>query len=376
MDFPDIGGTIDSAFNTYLQTIAAQRKQNEDRTLKNLELAQTFGPGVTVEGLQANPNALTQAGAMAQTPGPIPGQAQGADPLTTALANWQRRQQAAMALGVQKTQSELGKEQADTRAANAKAAHDEFINGLLGGAPGQPGAGAPAAGEGGGLGSGGNLIQRVVAAVKSGQITPGQADEYMSRNPDAHLAYLSELTKQGVDVKSLELANKKQQATAQFEGGSDVQKPARLMRSLVPSLDYLQKIATERGPSDYKLINKYGLKLAAEKGDPTAQEILDVANATADEYQAMIGGGSDAKLELGFHLFDTAKNGPQIARTVNFVKQNLANRANALEGKEMGGPIQPPPPLERMGRLPGAKASVPLISMDGGKTWSPKAGGR
>lgn len=119
MDFPNIGQTIDSAFSTYLQTKAFQRQEEEkaketqkQNTLQNLQLASQFGPGVTMEGLMANPNAMQNAGLAAQTPGPIPDQGQGgADHLTAALATWMRKRQASDALGVRKETAGISKDE-------------------------------------------------------------------------------------------------------------------------------------------------------------------------------------------------------------------------------------------------------------------------
>jgi hypothetical protein len=105
-------------------------------------------------------------------------------------------------------------------------------------------------------------------------------------------------------------------------------------------LDYLQQLSKQVSPDSWKIINEYGVKLAAQKGDPGAQELMDVSSAISDEFQAMIGGGSNAKLELGMHLFDLAKKPESVARVVNFMKQNLQNRADALLGKPPTGPIK------------------------------------
>lgn len=121
MQFPDIGGTIDSAFNSYLQQAALKRQQDESSTMQNLQLMQTFGPGVTMEGLQANPNALTQGFQAAQNQGPLPGAEQGADPLVTALANWQRKRAASDALGVRKESAGIADTEADALKKRAEA---------------------------------------------------------------------------------------------------------------------------------------------------------------------------------------------------------------------------------------------------------------
>lgn len=372
----DIGPTLDSVFDMYmkgrlanvqegLQRLQLQSAQRQG-AVNDLQDVSQFGAPLTQfspdDLMRANaPTPTAQVPAMLARPG-LPASAPDASGMVTMQGNEDprighlrsgldalRSQRAAQ---MAEAQAQLGKTQAETRGANAKAGLDEFNANLLGagrpGMPAMPGAAGPGGavpypqGQGALAGSPApqNLVQQVASEVAAGRIAPNQADDYLGRNPLAHLAYVRELSSRGLDVAKLQLDFDRNKATASFEGGEGAQKPARLMRSLLPSLDYLDQLSKEVSPDNLKIINKYGIKLAAEKGDAKAQELMSVSQAIADEFQAMIGGGSNAKLELGLNLFDTAKTPEQIARTTNFVRQNLANRADALLGKETMKPVK------------------------------------
>lgn len=178
--------------------------------------------------------------------------------------------------------------------------------------------------------------EQVAMAMLEGRMAPSQLPGFGQNSLKAQALARAFQINPKFSPQEAELNFKGKTAETSFEHGQGAQKPARLMKSLLPTIDYLQQLSDGIPSTEIKLINRLGLAGAAAAGSAQAQEIIDASNIVADEFQAMIGGGSNAKLELGMNLFESSKTPEQLRRTLANVKANLVNRSNALTGQEIG----------------------------------------
>ncbi len=181
-------------------------------------------------------------------------------------------------------------------------------------------------------GEGGGAIGNIANAIRNKTMTPDQGFGAVSSRNGTALALANNLATSGTDAQGLQNAADKNTATAKYEGGPDVQGKVRTAQSITSDANVLKDLSANLKSSDWQIVNKYGLAIAAQKGSVPAQEILDQAKLVADRFQALVGGGSDAKLELGLNLFDAAKTPAQITRSVARVNESLANYASSLKG--------------------------------------------
>lgn len=325
--------SIDGIMNAYFRS-KQLAMQGQSQDLQNQQSQQAIVQGNRTAAMgkvqdtaqfgkpleQFSPDQMASAGVASQSgfQGPVQPDV---SHLANAMKEFQAQKEAQMqsaALSGEKTRAEIGKTKSEA------AINNMFTDSAGGGT--------------GGLDAWSKTLR---SDVEAGRKSPSQAQSEASRlGPNGMGRLIVDKALAGLDQTTLEANYHKKTATAGFEGGEGAQKPARLMKSLIPSLDYLGQISKDMGNDNWKVINKYGIKVAAERGDSKAQEMLDASSAISDEFQAMIGGGSNAKLELGMHLFESSKTPEQLARSINFVKQNLNNRSEALLGKEKGTPIK------------------------------------
>lgn len=210
---------------------------------------------------------------------------------------------------LQKTQEEAWKYGAETQKLNTE-------NAIMGG------------------GVDGGLRGNITGGIQSGKLPPDILNGLRGdMGQMLRLGVTGDLAAQGTNVVGLQNAVDKSNATAKYEGGPDVQGKVRTAQSIIADANELKNMSASMKDSDYQLINKYGLQIAAQKGSVPAQEILDQAKLVADRFQAMIGGGSDAKLELGLDLFNAAKTHKQLARGVARMSESLNNYSSSLQGK-------------------------------------------
>lgn len=329
-EFSGIANSIDSLFDNYYRTKQMQQQSQLTKLqiagAQNQQAAQSFDFAAQNQGLtpqRANAAlALGQSGFQGAAAPGNPVQAQAVNDLQTVqhiLALHQQSQQ----LGAQQAQAGLIEAQGKARESNVKA-------NLLGAPllPGQAEMGAPS-------GIGGNVISGTVDQMERGNLAPNSLMDAAGRDPLLRLAMQNEANKRGLNEVGLQNQADKTNAMAKYEGGEAVQGKVRTARSIVSDATVLKDLVGKLGSSDYQLINKYGLAVAAQKGSVAAQEILDQSNLVADRFQGLIGGGSDAKLELGQHLFSAAKTDKQLARGVARMAESLNNYSLSLQGKPM-----------------------------------------
>ena len=248
--------------------------------------------------------------------------------------------------GLQKTQAEGAKAEAEASLAGAQV-------GLLNGSEG--------------------VVNHYVDQIKSGKMTLDDLGS-LGRGDVANAIKVSvgnALAAQGVNTNALSNQQSKNKATATYEGGPDVQGKARTASSIISDANTLKALSTSLGKDSYQAINKLGLEVAAQRGDVKAQELLDQAKLVADRFQALVGGGSDAKLELGLSLFSAAKTPAQIERGIARMTESLQNYSSSLQGKPMtasgdapktsaGGMVSVVSPEGIPGTIPAAKLSIAL----------------
>lgn len=140
------------------------------------------------------------------------------------------------------------------------------------------------------------------------------------------------------------LSAKKAEAVAPFSPGAfKVQAGAASLMSQIPDALAAAKAI---GTGDIKALNRINQAWGTQISDQNWDELRDRAATIADEFQAQIGAGSDAKLDLAVKLIDTTKSPANIARALNIVNQVATSRKQSFGG-------------DLSGNAPGNSASSP-----------------
>ncbi len=271
------------------------------------------GSGVPQMQPQGQPQA-PQGGPGAVQGGPgLFGHATAAD----AAAHLMQIAQASQRMGAETAQAGLEDTQAKSFKTNEEARRAQIENGILGGNGGASG-----------------LAGAVEKSMREGKMAPDALNGLRGdMGQMLRLGITGDMARAGDNVVALQNAADKSNTTAKAEGGPEFQAKIRTARSIIADANVLKDISASLKSSDYQLINKFGLAVAAQKGSVAAQELLDQSNIVADRFQALIGGGSDAKLELGQNLFSAAKTDKQLARGIARISESLNNYASSLSGK-------------------------------------------
>ncbi len=199
-----------------------------------------------------------------QAPGPS--QTQGVDPQQSPEARI-----IAFRRGLLEAQQRNIKNEQDTKSAGlleaqgkARTANQEAD--MLG-APTLPGQAQTAGAQGGST-----LLDNVFNAVKSGNMSPNQADDYLGRNPKVHLAYINKLAENRLNVAALQNQYDKSKTTANFEGGPAVQEASRLVNSINAVLPGLTDLAKKAGVGEYPIKNSISLGIGRQTGSAAVQD--------------------------------------------------------------------------------------------------------
>jgi hypothetical protein len=325
--------SIDDLFNAY------QTGQLQQAQLKSTQLQQQAAEGqLASQQLQDRANF---GGYSAQEVAPYAQQAaqpQPADQLedqhVAALRSFFDRIRMGQQVAAQQAQAGLSKAQGEARIANMEAD-------LLG-APPAPGQ-APTANA-----SGPGVVQNVLEAVKAGQMSPNQADDYLGRNPKVHLAYINALAQQGVDVAALQNKYDKSKATANFEGGQNVQEPARLVESVKAGLPGLEQVAKSAGVTDKPYWNSIKQTWNRLTGGVASQsyatQLGEIRSQVAQILQAH-GAPSEAATERAGHMIPDNIGMSQLHAVLTEDVPNLISaRADALQGKPIASSAAAPKP--------------------------------
>jgi len=356
--------TIDDIFNAYYRAKQDSRAQGaydvQQQQAQRANAAQDFQEsaqyGKPLTKFSADERTEAQGAPSVQTPGMLarPGlgpigqngmvgtySSPAVAQLHSAFQDYQAQRQAQLAAAG----AGLAKTQAETRGANAKAGLDELQSALLGNGPmpsGQmpSGQGPAMIGQAPAIQAGqeGNIVQNVLNAVKNKQMSPSQADDWLGRNPLAHLAYVNAAAKSGLDLRALENDYQRSKATASYEGGNAVQGPTRLIESVKPILGDLSSLAEKLGFGDYPAINKAKLAYAKQKGDPNYTDyVARTEEARAQLAQIFQAGGSptDVAQKRANEFMEAAPGRAQLERFVNITAPELLKaRGDALGGKK------------------------------------------
>lgn len=120
---------------------------------------------------------------------------------------------------------------------------------------------------------------------------------------------------------------------APFSAGA--YKTAQLAKSLQPQIDLTLQALDPVNNGDVRAINnieqKLQIGLGTDAGDNFAL-LKDWTNGIADEFQAQIGSGSDAKLNLAQRMIDSAKNPTQLRNALHIISTISKSRAQAMSG--------------------------------------------
>lgn len=112
--------------------------------------------------------------------------------------------------------------------------------------------------------------------------------------------------------------------------GSTIQLPARKIASILPRIDSAVTASNKLPRSSIQVINKLGIKAAAQAGNREAQNLLVQSKLVADEFQSTIGSGSDSKLDLALDLLNSAQTVEQFQDSSKNLKDAMVARRSAI----------------------------------------------
>lgn len=112
--------------------------------------------------------------------------------------------------------------------------------------------------------------------------------------------------------------------------GSAVQLPARKIASILPRIDSAVAASDKLPRSSIQVINKLGIKAAAQAGNREAQNLLSQSKLVADEFQSTIGSGSDSKLDLAMDLLGSSQTVEQFRDSAKNLKDAMVARRSAI----------------------------------------------
>lgn len=125
-----------------------------------------------------------------------------------------------------------------------------------------------------------------------------------------------------------------------FRQGGGAQSKVSVAKALLPQLEVLRGLNDKMNRSDFQVINKIGIEAAAQGGNELAQQMLTQTNLIADQAQAMLGVGSDAKLAMIQKLLSAGQTKEQLSNAIDLTQLDFVNRAHSFEGKKFYGSIE------------------------------------
>lgn len=316
-------------------------------------------PGSQILGAQPQPQ--QQMPWMGNQGQPVPQE----DPKITTLRNIMQMHLQGAQLGAAKQGAELQKTQAESAKLGAEAGLTQAQVDLMGG--------SSAAVD--------NLYNRIVG----GQATTDDLSN-LGRGEVANALKIGVMTKlaaNGIDINKLnrEAAAKKaglESSTRLTEGGSS-QELSRAANAAYKQFDLLQKASDETVRFNNQWANKAFLEIAKVADPATAKLMAALSNARIEWARAASGSKSpsDTFMEEAKTALPATITPAQLPGVIEQLKHGLAE---TVQGQLTPATLddakarqQPSNGLmERTGKLPGESKSVPLVSMDGGKTWHKK----
>lgn len=130
-------------------------------------------------------------------------------------------------------------------------------------------------------------------------------------------------------------AGQRAEATAPSSAG--MFKIRAMAESLVPQLDNLVDASDAVARGDVKLINTWAGKLGTALSQKDWSNLKKRAMIVADEFQAQIGAGSDAKLDLAKQLIDAADSPEVLKNAAAIMREAVKARAAASKGGKPTG---------------------------------------
>lgn len=121
--------------------------------------------------------------------------------------------------------------------------------------------------------------------------------------------------------------------TLEAPASPGIYKSIQLAKSLVPQIDLAAQAAQAVSSGNIQSINRLKSAIGIEFGSTDWSALQDYANGIADEFQAQIGQGSDAKLNLAQRMISTAKSPTQLLTGLRIIQNISKSRAQALSGQ-------------------------------------------
>ncbi len=168
-------------------------------------------------------------------------------------------------------------------------------------------------------------------ALDSGQLAPDR----LNMRPQSLKALAKEFIKNpAYDATKAEAGKGAAIAEAKAPFSGQNFKSVQLAKSLNPQIDLALDAANAVSKSDIQSINRLKEKIGIEFGDKDWSALKDYTLAIADEFQAQIGAGSDAKLDLAVKMANSAKSADQLRTSLQIMRNISKSRAQALSGQQ------------------------------------------
>ena len=302
--------TLDQVYQRALEykKFQAQQQLQQQQMMANsqqmgMARLQTAPFGFAPE--QVTPESIQQAGTGQHAPGS----------LGASIQAYMENQQKAMGYGYQKIEAELGKTRSEAMKTGQEGRQAELMNNLLDPSmQGQPG---------------GGLIQNLNAARASGNMTPQQQSEYLSRNPLAHMALVNDMARGGQNIAMMDQQAAAKEAgmksSAQLTEGGSSQQLARAANSAYKQFGLLQSASDKVSRYNTQLINKSFLDIAKQRS-PEAQALMAALASARIEYARAASGSqspSDVFMAEANKALPDSITPAQLPATITQLKANL-----------------------------------------------------
>lgn len=187
-------------------------------------------------------------------------------------------------------------------------------------------------------------VDATAEAVINGQVALSQIPGFGKNSLKSQVLQKIIEKNPNFDLQGSETAFTRKQGNARFESGASAQLPIRVAQSVIPNIDQAVEYSNKVPRTSIQQINKLGIKGAAQFGNVDAQNLLAQNKIIADEFQSIIGRGSDKKLDLALDILDTAQSVEQYRSSAKILKDAINNRVKAFKGTlpEQGATPQQP----------------------------------
>ncbi len=250
------------------------------------------------------------------------------DPKVAILRDIMTTHLASQRAGAQQAGAQLYKTEAEA----AKAQSDADLNNFFSG------------GKGGGI-TVSDWAKSAREDVRTGKKAPSQLYTEASRvGPQGMGKFMVDNALAGLPVAQLEADYAGKTALATTKNSSSFQVPLTMAKSVLPTMDLMDKIVNQASENGWQPLNKLQLLVSQGKGDRNANALTTQAALLTKEINSIIPGGSDAQLDQTIAAINTSKTKAQMKDSMGQLRNYVYNKIGAFGGQPQPSGLNPTMP--------------------------------